>query len=675
MHLRQRRHWTTLLAFTVLAASLSCGDERTPTALRPRLVAPNATIWDGANHGNPNVFFLPPLVSNPNATSTFGASPFQPGLPVEIEIACQTPAPGLSCSGRGLPRTATKVSRTDEQYMLNWDTKAPGFDVGFAFRIKVWIGSTNVAFADVLLVPNGNPKNRNTGDDIPLNDGRTMPIKVRVQQGWNCVNQAQCVSQVVTNTPPAGQTYTTVLSPGGVNGAFFPANWFNTQGGTINQVIVTIEDVTSQLSTANGGQGCSLGKTVMLTNEHCVRFTVDPEVTITTQPGHPAIVATCIDGITGVHKQLLKYDVNEVPEFLQNVTPPAPFVCQEGSIGSATPSSNGLANLASRIGSALKGLVTPKTAYAIDLGVGGALDSGSPCCSLIAFAQAITMTNVSPLTQTASVNGSVPEQIQIRTVHDGAVGVAGQTVTCQVLSGGGTVGTPATTDAKGITTCPWVLGSNAGTNQLLVTAQGIDDCGLFTEECDGIVAVESDPETGLPVRVTLNRTVVFTAQAVAPSSLIACNNEVTVGDLLDRGFYVPNYPGVSLSQATLSFSADTPGNYTFSLTARRGAYDGQVIGVANATVALANGRDSFTPATFVFPTPYPAIVSGSTVTFALTQTAGPSIVSVFYEVPSNGDTTCPVTQTNGTAPPLDTFRRNGVIVQIQGATTPPPPIP
>ena len=671
MHLRQRRHWTTLLAFAVLAASLSCGDERTPTAPRLRPAAPNASIWDGANSGNPNVFFLPPLVANPASSPTFRANPFQAGLPVEIEVACLTPAAGFSCSGRGLPRTATKVSLTDEQYMLNWDTRAPGFDAGFTFRINVWIGSTNVAFADVLLMSNANPKNRNTNDDIPLSDGRTMPIKVRVQQGWNCVNQAQCVTQVVTNTPPAGETYTKVLTPGGVSALFAPANWFDTQGGTIKQVLVTIEDVTNQVSTSNGGPGCSLGKTVMLTNEHCVKFTVDPKVVISTLPGNPVIVATCVDGVTGLHKQLLKYDDNEVPEFLVNVTPPSPFVCQEGTGGlSASPATHGLLNLASRIGRAIKDFVTPTTAYAIDLGVGGGLDAGTTCCSLIAFAQPITMTNVSPLTQIASVNQSAPEQVQITTVHDGVVGVEGQTVTCQVLSGGGTVGTPAATDAKGVTTCPWALGPNPGTNQLLVTAQGIDDCGRFTEECAGIFAAETDPRTGLPVKVRLNRTVIFTAEAVAPSLLIACSNDAVVGDLLDRGFYVPNYPGVSLSRATLGFSAVTAGNYTFSLTARRGAYDGQVIGVANATVALANGGNSFTPATFVFPTPYPGIVSGSTVTFALSQIDGPSRVSVFYEVPSNGDTTCPVTETEGTTAPLDTKRRDGVIIQIQGATQP-----
>lgn len=676
MRFHQHQPFTALLAGAALIAGVSCSGDRMPTG--PRLTPPagNATLWDGSQvGGNPNVFFLPPLVPDPSGLPTYGKNPFQSGLPVQIEVACLTAPSGSSCAGRGLARTPTKESTSDQQYMLNWDTKAPGFDPGFVFRVKVWIGSTNVAFADVVLISNASPKNRVTNDDIPLPDGRTLPIKVHVQTGWNCVNQASCITQVVTNTPPSGQSYTIVQTQGGANAAFFPANWFDTQGGRINQVLVTIEDVTSQLSQASGGPGCSLGKTAMLSQEHCVRFTIDPQVTITTQPGNPAIVATCIDGITGAHQQLVKYDVSEVPEFLQNVTPPSPFVCPEGgTIGSTSPSSNRLVNLASatlsKFGHALKSLVVPKSAYAIDLGVGGALDSGSPCCSLVAFGQAITMSNVSPLTQTASVGGSVPERVQIKTVHDGSFGVAGQTITCQVGSGGGTVSVPATTDANGITSCPWVLGPDPGINTLQVIAQGIDDCTAFNQECVGIIAVQADPETRAPVRVTLNRSLTFTAEAVAPSTLISCATDASGGDLIDRGFYVGNYPGLSLNQATLNFSADTPGEYAFSLTARRGTFDGQVIGVANAKVVVANGRNSFTPTTFFFPSPFPSIDPGSTVTFALTQLAGPSTDAVFYEVPSNGDTACPVTQTNGTTPPLDTFRRNGVNIQIQGATQP-----
>lgn len=676
MPFRQPKPFTAVLAGAVLIAGVSCGGDRMPTG--PRLTPPSssATLWDGSQTGgNPNVFFLPPLVRDPSGLPTYGKNPFQSGLPVQIEVACLTAPTGSSCGTRGLARMPTTESTSDQQYMLNWDTKAPGFDAGFVFRIKVWIGSTNVAFADVVLVGNSSPKNRVTNEDIPLPDGRTLPIKVRVQTGWNCVNQTSCVTQVVTNTPPSGQSYTIVQTPGGANAGFFPANWFDTQGGTIKQVLVTIEDVSSQLSQTSGGPGCGLGKSVMLSQEHCVRFTIDPEVTITTQPGNPAIVATCVDGITGGHQQLLKYDENEVPEFLQNVTPPSPFVCPEGgTIGSTNTSSNPLVNLASatlaKVGRALKSLVVPKSAYAIDLGVGGALDAGSTCCSLVAFGQAVTLSNVSPLTQTASVGGSVPEQIQIKTVHDGSAGVAGQTITCQVLSGGGTVGAPATTDANGITSCPWVLGADPGTNTLRVIAQGIDDCTAFNPECVGIIAVQPDPETRSPVRVILNRSLTFTAQSVAPSTLVSCATDASGGDLIDRGFYIQSYPGLSLNQATLNFSADTPGEYAFSLTARSGTYDGPIIGVANAKVVVANGRSSFTPATFFFPSPFPGIAQGSTVTFTLTQQAGPSTNAVFYEVPSNGDSTCPVTQTNGTTPPLDTFRRNGVKIQIQGATQP-----
>jgi hypothetical protein len=149
---------------------------------------------------------------------------------------------------------------------------------------------------------------------------------------------------------------------------------------------------------------------------------------------------------------------------------------------------------------------------------------------------------------------------------------------------------------------------------------------------------------------------------------LTCAAEPSGGDRYFRGFYFPGYPGNSLAGVDLQFSGDIPGSYTLSLTARNGTFDGTEIGSAEATVVL-SGRSTYVPASFVFPTPLETVTPGSTVTFAIDYVDGPAEVDpsnilVFYRVPSLGDPGCPIVQTNGTTPDLDTRRRDGIWLTI-----------
>jgi hypothetical protein len=90
-----------------------------------------------------------------------------------------------------------------------------------------------------------------------------------------------------------------------------------------------------------------------------------------------------------------------------------------------------------------------------------------------------------------------------------------------------------------------------------------------------------------------------------------------------------------------------------------------VLGTATASVALTADDQANVATTFTFPsTP---VTQGSTVAFAIAQVSGPTDGVAFYSVPNLGDPSCPVVQTNGTEPPLSTFRRQGVHVTIEGA--------
>src|SRR3954468_22404176 len=179
------RRW--LLLIGTLGLATACRDTVAPRELIPP--DPAAIIVDGAhNSGNDDVFFLPPLVDNPSGVAGFG-DPEQLGLPVNIKIICQSHPSTSVCPNFDFPPSAVKSS-SDAHYMVNWDTKAPGVDPGDLYRVEIHVGDKPLAWADIFLVPNGNPKNVATQGDIPLPDGRTMPIKIRIEKGWDCRNRS-----------------------------------------------------------------------------------------------------------------------------------------------------------------------------------------------------------------------------------------------------------------------------------------------------------------------------------------------------------------------------------------------------------------------------------------------------------------------------------------------------
>jgi len=74
------------------------------------------------------------------------------------------------------------------------------------------------------------------------------------------------------------------------------------------------------------------------------------------------------------------------------------------------------------------------------------------------------------------------------------------------------------------------------------------------------------------------------ASATTVSCPVSTNGS---SDRLDRGFYVSNYPGVTIHTVTLYHSTDTPGVKTLSLIARLGSFNGPLVGVAPSYPATA----------------------------------------------------------------------------------------
>src|SRR5579884_148811 len=403
-----RRHRPHLLAAVALLTSVGCGDRMTTPLDRAaalRNLTPNVRmdISDGAHGGNPNVFFLPPLVKRPQKADGFKDEAFQPGLPVTMDVR------DMSVAGTPI---ITQFARSDidvgkNAYRAKWKVRKSNLNKKDTYRIEVLVGSKLVAFADVKVIDDKcDLKNLNDGTIIPVDSDETIPIRVRIQYGWNCVNQNSCVTQVVPNPVPPGQTIV-VVSNDSLNSLAFTGNW----AGTVPSVVVTIENVTAQLSKANGGPGCSLGVTTMVSIEHCVRITADPSVILTA----PVQVGTCIQNPGDLRQLLLKYDVKETPHFLTDEAPP--HACPPGYAMNTPSSSNPLVRLAAAVlgpvGHGLGWAIGLKTAYAFDVGVGGTIGAGDGF-SLLAPAFPAEMSIVQGNGQSGAPSSVLPTAATVR---------------------------------------------------------------------------------------------------------------------------------------------------------------------------------------------------------------------------------------------------------------------
>jgi hypothetical protein len=522
MNLRYRPTQTLFLAAAFAAVTVSCRDDRALTTPRHLVPGqPNAEINDGAHGGgNPDVFYLLPM-GFPNNAPTFGARPFQPNLPVTFKIRNLATGDVITSGQAGL--STVQMSSLLQDYHALWNTHSPIDVPTGTYRVETWIGTKQVAFADVVLFKTLKQfLNIDTQQFVPLPDDWTLLIRVRVQEGWNCQNKSSCITQIVPNdlTTPV-----IVKTNDGLNAAKFSGHWHD---GSF-PVVVSIEDISAAVN-APGGGGCTLGiKGLVITNNHCVRFTADPDVVFT----NTVLVNTCIPRPGDDRQLLFKYDRDEQPIFLRNEVPP--ITCPPG-FASTEQSKNPLVRLASNALSKLTGLFMPSIAYAIDAGVGAGIDAGGGF-SVFALGFPASLNILAGDGQTAAAGSAVPIAPQVRLVaahvheqpsgdNPHPEGVAGAQVTCSASAGGSVGGSQsalATESAGGVYTCPaWVLAS--GPNTLTVSAAGYNS-PVQIEDLTG--------EGGEPS--TLSTTAVFRATGTAGQFIdfesgLDCSGDCSLND-------------------------------------------------------------------------------------------------------------------------------------------------
>ena len=175
------------LAASVLFLTAACS-ERPPLNGPSGLPRPLLTISDAVHSGgNPRFYFLPPLVPQPTTQGAFDAL-LSPRVQICIDYGyCEIIAQFSTSSGTG--GATVDVDAAAKQYQVNWDTRTCDWgpcslDPALNYRIEVLANDLLLGYADVKVVANGSElKNVQTGEHIGLVDGRTLPLRFRVETG------------------------------------------------------------------------------------------------------------------------------------------------------------------------------------------------------------------------------------------------------------------------------------------------------------------------------------------------------------------------------------------------------------------------------------------------------------------------------------------------------------
>ena len=170
--------WTTPSLATALLLSGACASRD--------LAGPDFAIQDAAHgSGNGHFFFLPPMVPPP----TFGGA-FDGSLAPVVEIcrwtggSCANPMVAEYTTSSGPGSETVRLDAGNELYVVDWHTDQFALDVTQTYRIQVSVGSTELGHADVLLARNGAQlKNLTSNTHVRLVNGRTLPIKFRIEVG------------------------------------------------------------------------------------------------------------------------------------------------------------------------------------------------------------------------------------------------------------------------------------------------------------------------------------------------------------------------------------------------------------------------------------------------------------------------------------------------------------
>ena len=468
------------LWFVAVLALAGCqiSDSTKPPA--PLTGSPNPAIVDGARGGNPDFFWLWPLVPPPVRDPNYDRGAANGSLRPDIYICALNASSegainaGTPCKSGGYSKTYLAVppgahfnSADDDvgQYHQWWQVPQSSSDVFYRIRVKV--GSTELGYLDV---ETGGKlrdlRNVNTGDFIPYLDGFLLPIRFRIEQYALCA---------VPGVGPCGSE-TINLADGGVVTTSLP----NDQTGSVdippqpNSEVhtITVQPCSSPLNPR---------ATDLPVFGPCVTVTASPPLdpqgltnaaTVTICDIHPNLPP----GLTDEEQDritMLRYDAPGTVTALPHAPGCGPTV---GSTGSLKGFLVALAH--GRLGSAghqLIQMVSPKPLYAamfLHQG-GGGLSEGF---SDFQFGRPSKMEIVSATdNQVAAPGTALPVNPTVLVTDLGGDPVEGARVRFDPLSSACAYGTgvEVLTDANGHASAPWTLSATPGINTRDVCGRGV----------------------------------------------------------------------------------------------------------------------------------------------------------------------------------------------------------
>lgn len=192
---------------------LGCQDPQLPTSPSADLEDPTALtddadgdwvsletdvasqISDGAHgDGNPDFFFLPPLVRHPRRHEEFSSGEFNPDLAPVVEVCalntetgeCADPQPDglpvvLDDTGRRRWERV-RVHRRGEYYSVHLRTHRHQLDVGGVYRVRVLVNAQELGHVDVKVVRRlWHRWKRHERRYFLLRHRRTLPIRFRIE--------------------------------------------------------------------------------------------------------------------------------------------------------------------------------------------------------------------------------------------------------------------------------------------------------------------------------------------------------------------------------------------------------------------------------------------------------------------------------------------------------------
>lgn len=176
---------------TVVVVVGACNDSTVATENTLGAPAAPAAAISDARHsgGNPFFFFLPPMVANPDATGTADGM-LSPVVDIcaLADDACDAViaqfTTDLATTTTTHPGHSEVVRTSEDHYLVSWHTREFGLDADVTYRICVSVDGQGLGHADVDVVDAG-PDLKDVDADafFPLRNGRTLPIKFRVEEG------------------------------------------------------------------------------------------------------------------------------------------------------------------------------------------------------------------------------------------------------------------------------------------------------------------------------------------------------------------------------------------------------------------------------------------------------------------------------------------------------------